>query len=73
MSHRQMKKFGQRFSYSELNEIQYSEDEDENINVVSVEENARYLPDLTDTGNLTDRVSVKAPNKYRSRLNSGPT
>ena len=56
MSHRQMKKFGQRFSYSELNEIQYSEDDDENINVVSAEENARYLPDLTDTGNFTDRV-----------------
>ena len=56
MSHRQMKKFGQRFSYSELNEIQYSEDEDENINVLSAEENARFLPDLTDTGNFTDRV-----------------
>ena len=54
MSHRQMKKFGQRFSYSELNEIQYSEDEDENINVVSAEENARFLPDLTDIGNFTD-------------------
>ena len=50
-----MRKVRQRFTYSELSEIQYSEDEDENLNLVNVEENVenvRYLPDLTDTGNF---------------------
>ena len=55
-----MRKIRQRFTYSELSEIQYSEDEDENINLVNVQENqenVRYLPDLTDTGKFP-RVSV---------------
>ena len=59
-----MKKVRQRFSYSELSEIQYSEDEDENISLANAEENqenVRYLPDLTDIGNFPDQIPYKKP------------
>ena len=59
-----MKKVRQRFSYSELSEIQYSEDEDENLSLANVEEireNVRYLPDLTDTGNFPDQIPYQKP------------
>ena len=56
-----MKKVRQRFTYSELSEIQYSEDEDENISLLNVQENqenVRYLPDLTDTGKFPNLQSL---------------